>query len=370
MDTNSGLSILQEAIEGYIPALFSLIIFALLIYFNELLTPRAKRNFLLAVLFTFLLIIVTTIDYFMWKMSDDLYVARRYVDFFNYAFSPLIYFFIALVNHKCTKKEMLLLLIPEGINIVLAFGSIYGGYMFYVTSSNVYDNGPLFFFPFLVTYFYFAFMIYLENKKGVVRKIYENIFLVIIISTVALMTIFEMIFKVRFIIYTAVVILLVLYYSLVNVEVLAYDPLTGARSHTLYDSEVKKVIEYKRKVIVVMIDMNGLKEINDHEGHLKGDEALKMVVKSVTFTKIPAIRVYRVGGDEFVIIARYEYSKAIKENLEKAHLNCGTITNTIVTFAFGVASYDGSKPYEEALVEADDKMYKMKDKMHKDNICK
>lgn len=96
---------------------------------------------------------------------------------------------------------MWLLRIPLYINAILAFGSIYGGYMFYVTEDNVYGNGPLFFFPLLTTFFYLVFMIYdFKKKKGLMPN-YEIAFLVCCLSIEIVMTLMEEFFKVKFIIY-------------------------------------------------------------------------------------------------------------------------------------------------------------------------
>ena len=83
------------------------------------------------------------------------------------------------------------------------------------------------------------------------------------------------------------------------------DALTGIRNKLAYD-EVCKDIDYRiadgfKDFGVIMIDLNFLKRINDTYGHDKGNIAIKSLCEIVckTFTHSP---VFRIGGDEFVVI--------------------------------------------------------------------
>lgn len=369
MERISEITVFQEAIEGYLPAIASLIFFSVFLYLNNLLDFRSKRLFGFCTLLIFLLILDTTYGYFVGKLYPDQYILRRYLAFFNYAFSPIIFVCFLFIGKNYNKKKMWLLRIPLYINVILAFGSIYGGYMFYVTEDNVYGNGPLFFFPLLTTFFYLVFMIYdFKKKKGLIPN-YEIAFLVCCLSIEIIMTLIEEFFKVKFIIYSSMVYLLILYYILTTVKLLVYDKVTGCYARSLYDNEVRKLNCRKREFYLVMIDMNGLKQINDTYGHKMGDEALRMVANSLFTHFENKEKVYRVGGDEFVILAKSEFLAHLERKLSKAHLSCGKINDTVITFAYGIAKYDGSKPYDEIMVEADDAMYKMKDIMHKSKIC-
>ena len=79
------------------------------------------------------------------------------------------------------------------------------------------------------------------------------------------------------------------------------DALTKVRNKRAYDIEVKRLNESTHPYGIAMIDMNGLKAINDTHGHEKGDISINAVCQIVcrVFKHSP---VYRVGGDEFVVI--------------------------------------------------------------------
>jgi diguanylate cyclase (GGDEF)-like protein len=84
-----------------------------------------------------------------------------------------------------------------------------------------------------------------------------------------------------------------------------YDPLTGlanrARFHNVLDVEIAKAVDTGLSVSLLLLDLDGFKEINDAYGHDAGDDVLKVVGERLT--KMPgSILCGRLGGDEFVIL--------------------------------------------------------------------
>ena len=52
-----------------------------------------------------------------------------------------------------------------------------------------------------------------------------------------------------------------------------------------------------------MLDMNGLKAINDNNGHEDGDNAIKSIAYAIETSTLRDMSSYRMGGDEFVVLA-------------------------------------------------------------------
>lgn len=85
------------------------------------------------------------------------------------------------------------------------------------------------------------------------------------------------------------------------------DPLTGLynrrKVNQALSNEVERARRYGRPLSLIMLDIDGLKAINDELGHPVGDEAIQTVAKiiknRVRGTDLPG----RIGGDEFVILA-------------------------------------------------------------------
>lgn len=87
---------------------------------------------------------------------------------------------------------------------------------------------------------------------------------------------------------------------------LAYtDDLTQTKNRTSYNEKIEYLKSKKREMVgIILFDIDNFKYINDTKGHLAGDEILKFVAKTLQriFCK-SNYTVYRIGGDEFAVIA-------------------------------------------------------------------
>jgi diguanylate cyclase (GGDEF)-like protein len=89
-------------------------------------------------------------------------------------------------------------------------------------------------------------------------------------------------------------------------EMATLDPLTGANMRRLFEPsllrELRNAIHAKSQLSILMIDMDGLKKINDGGGHAAGDAALSAFGKLLRRCLRAGDSVWRFGGDEFVVI--------------------------------------------------------------------
>lgn len=157
--------------------------------------------------------------------------------------------------------------------------------------------------------------------------------------------------------------------TLHETEVLATsDMLTGVKNKTAYlraEKEYNSDLEAGKdvKFAVVMCDVNNLKITNDQIGHEAGDKLIKTACGKIcsAFEHSP---VYRIGGDEFVIIATgRDYLYRI-ENFEKLRELAANPSDGI-TFASGMAcyNYETDKVFNDVFARADSDMYENKKKM-------
>lgn len=124
-----------------------------------------------------------------------------------------------------------------------------------------------------------------------------------------------------------------------KIDYLAFhDQLTGLYNRRFYEEELKR-LDTKRNLplSLVILDVNGLKLINDGFGHLVGDELLKTVA-NVMKKKFRADDIIaRIDGDEFIIILPKTDSDKVKvivkrlnESIEKK-----SIANINISVAYG-----------------------------------
>lgn len=84
------------------------------------------------------------------------------------------------------------------------------------------------------------------------------------------------------------------------------DDLTGLYNRTAYNRHVSEIEKKKSRnnIGIIILDVDNFKEINDTKGHLSGDSVLKHVAKALlTVFPSPKYSVYRIGGDEFAVLA-------------------------------------------------------------------
>ena len=149
---------------------------------------------------------------------------------------------------------------------------------------------------------------------------------------------------------------------------LAYtDSLTGVKSKHAYvekEEQLDQMISDKvaEKFGVVVFDLNGLKRINDTRGHDTGDEYIIAACRLIcdNFKRSP---VYRIGGDEFVVILDGEDYKNRASILGSFDLKIEkNLKNDRVVVATGMSEYDPERDhcYKTVFERADSIMYQRK----------
>ena len=83
-----------------------------------------------------------------------------------------------------------------------------------------------------------------------------------------------------------------------------HDALTGLANRALMFDEIDRALVSggPRRTVVLMIDLDEFKQINDNLGHAAGDELLREVAKRIATTMRPIDTCARLGGDEFAVL--------------------------------------------------------------------
>ena len=112
---------------------------------------------------------------------------------------------------------------------------------------------------------------------------------------------------------------------------------------------------------IIFADLNGLKPINDKEGHNVGDCLLKEAALILKLT-FDGCEIYRAGGDEFVIIAMNKPKNELEKRIEKLRDDSTNPEN--VSFALGFYFDDKGGDIRVAMREADANMYEDKKRFY------
>ena len=159
-----------------------------------------------------------------------------------------------------------------------------------------------------------------------------------------------------------------------HINALAYsDAMTGVKNKASYERAVASLQERMRQGFdqfgVIVFDLNNLKRTNDSEGHEAGDRLIKNASSLIckAFAHSP---VYRIGGDEFVVLLENDDFRLRDQRFEELDRINRELNKTLpageqVSLAFGMACCKPKedKEYSEVFQRADKAMYEHKVQM-------
>lgn len=140
------------------------------------------------------------------------------------------------------------------------------------------------------------------------------------------------------------------------------DPLTGSRNRTAMGWAYNGEYAHNISVGIMECDLNGLKQKNDTEGHAAGDRYICKAAK-LLMESFGEYNVYRVGGDEFVVIALNLLEEEFNNKVNRFAERCSE-SDVSISFGTNYREYF-DEPFEILLKEADLKMYNAKREHYK-----
>lgn len=148
------------------------------------------------------------------------------------------------------------------------------------------------------------------------------------------------------------------------------DELTGAYNRRGFHQEFKRILasanRYTETGVLIYVDLDGFKPINDTYGHAAGDHVLCEVVKTLHKNVRPTDLVARLGGDEFaVLLTRTDWengllrAEVLKHVLNTKYVNWNT-KHIAVRASLGFQRYGPEDCDQSLLIKADNAMYQAK----------
>ncbi len=133
------------------------------------------------------------------------------------------------------------------------------------------------------------------------------------------------------------------------------DPLTGAGNRRALYADLTRALaqagRFEQRIALVMVDLDGLKETNDRDGHAAGDRALASLADAFRSHLRAADAFYRIGGDEFVAVLVGASASDVPELL-------GRVAASAPSFSWGTAATsDGATRIADLLGAADADLY-------------
>jgi diguanylate cyclase (GGDEF)-like protein len=145
------------------------------------------------------------------------------------------------------------------------------------------------------------------------------------------------------------------------------DPLTGAfnrrKFHDVLDVSIANAVRHRHLFALLMMDIDHFKRINDEFGHQAGDGVLRVVSELVGASIRGSDQLFRVGGEEFCLVAMVdaaEHAHTLAEKIRQvveSHTFPGTDRLTI---SIGIACFEEGDSQESIYARADAALYEAK----------
>jgi diguanylate cyclase (GGDEF)-like protein len=150
-----------------------------------------------------------------------------------------------------------------------------------------------------------------------------------------------------------------------ELQTLAFsDALTGLMNRRAFDEMIEREMRRHRRgepLVLLLIDIDSFKAINDEYGHLVGDEVIRQVGRVLQANSRADDTVSRYGGEEFVMLLRdlrLDRAEAIAERLRMQIAGIGGQPEAIgVTVSIGLAVHDPGDTFASFLKRSDDALY-------------
>jgi diguanylate cyclase (GGDEF)-like protein len=136
-------------------------------------------------------------------------------------------------------------------------------------------------------------------------------------------------------------------------EAASMDFLTGVGNRRSFERDLRREMgrsaRHSAVFAVVVIDVDGLKAVNDTEGHAAGDARLRAVAGAVGARVRREDTVYRIGGDEFAVLLPGATARQAERVIARV------AAGSAAPFTWGVATSPADGPSAEGLVAAADR---------------
>lgn len=326
---------------------------------NAVFDRKTTRHFSICIVLLLILTVTESIDYALGEYPERV-LLRTAMAMLGYMIRPwLIYIMILLLKFD-TKKERLMLAIPALLNVLAESTALFSGLAFFYDETGVLRHGPLGYSPHICSAVYIILFLIFAAQFFRERNYMEAGIVLGIVIACVVATAIESFTDHQGMLRASSALSLTFFYLYYCAQSLKRDALTKVSNRHCFYRDSQRYQD--RLAAVLSIDLNGLKKINDTDGHAAGDEAICVTAECIRKNLEKGCFVYRTGGDEFMVLCLKnagtpEQSKTmierIREDMGKTPYSC----------AVGLAEYRAGESLNSLWARADEAMYRDKQKM-------
>ena len=370
-----GLMTVLQRIDG------SLISLLLLLFL--LADARKARNSVLRASSYFMAILYTTmipltLEALSWvfdgQPGSGMYVGNWLSNTLLYAFDLLPLSLWMAYLDECivcdAREKRIKLWIYAGINLItlgMAVTNPWTGFLFTISAENLYVRGPGVVVIMLLNYGLLAgnTAALLRYRRFITGRIYPVILALGVLPVLG--AALQISFYGTLFIWPMMSLVALAGYLLIEREELRRDPLTALLTRPSLEYRIKSMINRRFPFSLIMVDLDKFKDINDTYGHEEGDDTLRIVGNMLAKSIKHGDTVYRVGGDEFMLMiessdADAALHVATRLNASLSRFNDSGTKSYPIAISIGSARYDGIGDVDLSTLynAADEQMYRNK----------
>ncbi len=367
----------MELFKEYITINFILILVAVVMYIYAIQKfhqhPRISTYSILIVSFALTLSVVEFLqDYF--KIQGIL--SGTYVCAISgYTLRPICVYLFILMTYRGRKNRVFWLsIIPLALNFFVYLLGVFPATSHLVQHFEGGGSVPvryiagdsiLHYFSHIVSLAYVIWLIYISISVLKFKHISHGLTILMLAFFVIISVVLESFFNkdgTLNLLNPTIAVSCMVYYLYLHIEQTQVDMLTGLFNRETYYHDLPRM--EKSLTGIVQFDMNGLKFINDHYGHLEGDKAIHEIAFEISACCSKRMYAYRLGGDEFLVLVNdtkeedvLKYIELVKRKISEMNYSCS------IGYAY---RSDKNISLETLFKESEKRMYEDKAEFYKD----
>ncbi len=247
------------------------------------------------------------------------------------------------------------------LNIIIPYSALFGDHFIYFYDSTKFKFGEYFWILVVLALASCVFLfvsIYKTSKRYQARNSY-----ILVLVLIQFMVGFYIQFKTSsvFVLWIDSVLVFAFLYIYYSTLINQMDVLTGLLNRRSYENQVYDI---RSEAIILILDVNKFKNINDTLGHAYGDLCLSEIGKALKKVYAHSGNCYRIGGDEFCVILTKNLDKVDEFNYQlKKVLRESKCQHGLPTVSAGYATFTPNvSAVQKTIEDADEMMYEEKSK--------
>lgn len=343
------IQLLEQIIVNHFTTILLVILCGIKLYSQKRNRKADLRYFWVTLLCCVLLVIQDILESYM-STDPELRFWRILFSVVGYILRPVAAVGLLLAVLP-PKRRTWIIWIPAFINVAVNLTAFFSPVAFYFDEDYGFVRGPLGYVVFVVSFFYLILILVVIMRRFYEGKRAERWLLICCDLGVMAAAVVDALLSGRHL-NEAIMIgcVFILFYLRSHDNYL--DPLTSLRNRFAYYDDSESLA--RNISAVASIDMNGLKRLNDTQGHAAGDAALAKIGKCLSDINDRQTISYRVGGDEFVILFIAQTPEKVESVL---HQLKETVSGAGYSISVGYAMKTPAQDLEDVLRESDQKMY-------------